>query len=72
MKHRYFSDDEIGNICKGITGMGVKDPRWEDGHVHTLLADFIDRLTDKDDPQTRTYPVNVAIIEQLFDTLSTD
>jgi hypothetical protein len=52
--------------------MGLQDPRRQDGHLHPLLAAFIDRLADEDGPQTRTYPVNVTIIEQLYDTLDTD
>ena len=50
-------------IGKGISDLGVEDPRFKAGSdkQHPLLADFLKTLSKEDDPSDRSYPINVTI-----------
>jgi len=61
-------------VGKGMANLGVGDPRKASpgsDRNHPVLAAFIKRLNDEDEPATRAYPANLTIIEALFDVLDT-
>ena len=85
--HRYRTGGQTGKgvragtvdkallaVGKGIADLGFPDPRKP--HVgsdrnHPLLQAYLKRLTDEDDPTSRTYPVNTTIIRELPAVLDT-
>ena len=71
--------DTVANALKavgqGIAHMGGCDPRK---HIvgstvnDPILAAFLKRLKDQDDPATRAYPANLTILRGLLDALALD
>jgi hypothetical protein len=65
-------EDALLAVGKGITNLGEPDPRKEvpgSKSSHPPLGAFLKAMRDEDDPASRSYPVNVTLIRQLFDTL---
>jgi hypothetical protein len=59
-------------VGQGIANLGGRDPRKEtDGSLRNdpVLAAFLKRLRDEDDPATRAYPANLTILRGLLDAL---
>ena len=58
----------------GITHLGGKDPRKiSDGSKqdHPLLASFLQKLRDKDEPSQRAYPASIHLVRTVADMLDT-
>jgi len=57
-------------VGQGITNLGQPDPRLQaSGKPHALLSSFLSALADEDDPATRAYPANLAIVRRVADVL---
>ena len=62
-------------VGQGIANLGGCDPRKATlGAVRNdpILAAFLKRLRDEDDPSTRAYPANLTILRGLLDALDID
>ena len=61
-------------IGQGIARMGQPDPRFDlrTGQLHSLHTDFLSKLREDDDPPSRAYPVNMAILRSLNDVIDTE
>ena len=67
-------EDALLAVGKGITHLGEPDPRKASpgsAQNHPLLAAFLKRLRDTDDPAARAYPANVTILRALYQVLDT-
>jgi hypothetical protein len=71
--------DTVANALKavgqGIANLGGGDPRKHlQGSFSNdpVLAAFLKRLRDQDDPSTRAYPANITILRALLDALDLD
>ena len=60
-------------VGQGIANMGHPDPRKPAGSdkLYPLLAAFLRGLANEDEPQSRSYPVNLQIIRNLREVLDT-
>ena len=74
--HNSVRGDTVANALKavgqGIANLGGRDPRKHlEGSLHNdpVLAAFLKRLRDEDDPSTRAYPANLTILRGLLDAL---
>jgi len=57
-------------VGQGIANLGQPAPRLQaSGKPHALLSSFLSALTDEDDPATRAYPANLAIVRRVSDVL---
>jgi hypothetical protein len=68
-------DKALLAVGKGIANLGINDPRKPfpgAQHNHPLLTAFLKRLSDDDDPASRTYPANITIIQGLLAALATE
>jgi hypothetical protein len=68
-------DKALKAVGQGIANLGGRDPRKEtDGSLRNdpVLASFLKRLRDEDDPSTRAYPANLTILRGLLDALDID
>ena len=68
----------VGKACsavgKGISDLAGFNPCKQTqgfNELHPLLASYLKRLSDLDKPSTRAYPINLAIIENLYEALDT-
>ena len=71
--------DTVSKACsavgKGISYLGGCNPTKQSplsDKRHPLLTAYIQKLEDEDGPSGRAYPINLAIIEGLFDVLDID
>jgi hypothetical protein len=65
-------DKALKAVGQGIANLGGRDPRKEtDGSLRNdpVLAAFLKRLRDEDDPATRAHPANLTILRGLLDAL---
>ena len=65
-------EDALLAVGQGIAALGCPDPRKEaPGSLrnHPLLTSFLRALSDQDDPQTRSHPINVTILRRVPDIL---
>ena len=61
-------------VGEGFTHLGEPDPRRDPrqpGRNHPILASFLKKLQDDDDPAQRAYPVTVDMLRQLPEVLDT-
>jgi len=68
-------EDALLAVGQGITHLGQPDPRKASpgsAQNHPLLAAFLKRLRDQDEPAKHAYPANVTILRALYETLDTD
>ena len=61
-------------VGKGFTDLGRQDPRIDPrtNKLYPVLDDLFTGLRNEDPPESRSYPVNITIIRELWDALDLD